>query len=44
MTEPSATDADVPDVRRSIRVRASTPQAFRIFTERPIEWLHADHR
>jgi uncharacterized protein YndB with AHSA1/START domain len=43
MTEPSATDADVPDVCKSIRVRASTREAFRIFTERPIEWLPAGH-
>ena len=43
MTEPSATDADMPDVRKFIRVPASVDEAFRIFTERPVEWLPAEH-
>jgi uncharacterized protein YndB with AHSA1/START domain len=43
MTELSATDAEVPDVRKSIRVPAPADEAFRIFTERPIEWLPAGH-
>jgi uncharacterized protein YndB with AHSA1/START domain len=43
MTEPAATDAEVPDVRKSIRVRAPVGEAFRIFTEQPIDWLPAAH-
>jgi uncharacterized protein YndB with AHSA1/START domain len=43
MAEPPATEADVPDVRKSIRVPASVDEAFTVFTQRPIEWLPAEH-
>lgn len=43
MTEPPATGAGVPDVRKSVRVPASADVAFLVFTERPIEWLPAGH-
>ncbi len=43
MTEPPATGPDVSDVRKSVRVPASVDAAFRVFTERPGEWLPAGH-
>ena len=43
MTESPSTDADVPDVRKSIRVLAPVDEAFTVFTQRPIEWLPAGH-
>lgn len=33
----------VPGVRRSIVVQASVPEAFRVYTECPAEWLPAGH-
>src|SRR5277367_4822063 len=38
-----AAPLEVPDVHRSIVVRATAAQAFRIFTEHPAEWLPAGH-
>jgi uncharacterized protein YndB with AHSA1/START domain len=43
MTESPATGPDVADVRKSIRVPAPVDEAFRIFTERPAEWLPPGH-
>jgi uncharacterized protein YndB with AHSA1/START domain len=37
------TGANVPDVRKSVRVPASADDAFRVFTQRPIEWLPPEH-
>lgn len=43
MTRQPDTSANVPDVRKSVRVPASADEAFRVFTERPIEWLPPGH-
>jgi uncharacterized protein YndB with AHSA1/START domain len=43
MTQPPDTGANVPDVGKSVRVPASVDEAFRVFTERPIEWLPPGH-
>jgi uncharacterized protein YndB with AHSA1/START domain len=43
MTRPPDTSANVPDVRKSVRVPASVDEAFRVFTQRPIEWLPPGH-
>jgi uncharacterized protein YndB with AHSA1/START domain len=43
VTDRGTTPADVPDVRRSVRVPVSVDEAFRVFVERPIEWLPAEH-
>lgn len=43
MTEPGSALSDVPDVRKSITVPVSVDIAFRIFAERPIEWIPAGH-
>jgi uncharacterized protein YndB with AHSA1/START domain len=43
MTEPPATGPEVPDVRKSIRVRGPVDEAFTVFTQRPIEWLPPGH-
>jgi uncharacterized protein YndB with AHSA1/START domain len=43
MPNSPAAPLEVPDVRRSIVVRATVAQAFRIFTEHPAEWLPAGH-
>ena len=34
---------DLPDVRKTITVPAPVDEAFRIFAERPIEWIPATH-
>lgn len=34
---------EVPDVRRSIVVPAPVPEAFRVYTEYPAQWLPAGH-
>jgi hypothetical protein len=43
VTDQPGTGADVPDVRKSVRVPASVDVAFRVFTQRPAEWLPAGH-
>jgi len=43
VTEQPPAGADVPDVRKSVRVAAPAGVAFRVFTQRPIEWLPAGH-
>ena len=43
MTDQPGTGADVPDVRKSVTVPASVDVAFRVFTQRPAEWLPAGH-
>lgn len=43
MTDQPGTGADVPDVRKSVRVPAPVDLAFRVFTQRPAEWLPAGH-
>jgi hypothetical protein len=34
---------DLPDVRKTITVPAPVDEAFKIFVERPIEWIPAGH-
>lgn len=43
MTEPATSRGHVPDVRKSVTVPVPAGEAFRIFTERPAEWLPAGH-
>jgi uncharacterized protein YndB with AHSA1/START domain len=43
VTEQPGTGAEVPDVRKSVRVPASADVAFLVFTQRAIEWLPAGH-
>jgi hypothetical protein len=43
MPEPRTVPAEVPDLRKSITVPVSADMAFRIFAERPIEWIPAGH-
>lgn len=43
MADQQAVPADPPDVRKTITVPAPVDEAFRIFTERAIEWMPAGH-
>jgi uncharacterized protein YndB with AHSA1/START domain len=43
MSHSPAAPQEVPDVRRSIVVRASVAEAFRVYTECPAEWLPPGH-
>jgi uncharacterized protein YndB with AHSA1/START domain len=40
---PAAGSASVPDVRKTVTVAAAVDVAFRIYTERPIDWVPPGH-
>ncbi|MHB1535148.1 MAG: SRPBCC domain-containing protein [Acidimicrobiales bacterium] len=44
MTEPETTTPKHPDIHKTVAVAVGLDEAFRVFVERPIEWVPPAHR